>query len=240
MVEDQWQVETDKAGKAWVMSSSGCRCSCSLVLAGSLLFSVCLFLSMFCIFVKIFFFCLFFFFVALFFCVRMLSFGGHLSCQHEMLNQFPPRGPRSRLNERKVPNCAFCNFLWTLFLRSFTLSVVFQVNGINVELCTHKEVVSTEVIHYSFILGLTERLRCSTAIPTVLYFHLCCNWLELSWFAHAVKGAHILSLPSALCTFFTYSTQISIVRGCLWHLFIRECEQQVLRLKCAVSTAKMR
>lgn len=62
-----------------------------------------------------------------------------------------------------------CRLFRTLFPRSSTLSVVFQVNGINVEPCTHKEVVSPAIIHDfpPFIPGLALRLSCSAVVPTV-------------------------------------------------------------------------
>lgn len=128
------------------------------------------FFRMLCIFAKkkkslFFSVCVFFLSVAFFFRVGILSFGGHLSCQHGMLNQFPARGPRGRL--------AKLGFLVVFSGLSFralsSLSVVFQVNGINVEPCTHKEVVSPAVIHDfpPFVPGLTLRLSCSAVVPTV-------------------------------------------------------------------------
>lgn len=177
--------------------------------AVSLSFSVCLFLWIFCIFVQIFFFCLFLS-VVLFFCVRILSFGGNLSCQQKMLNRFSSQRPCEPV---KVPNCAFCNFLRTLlFLHSSTLSVIFQVNGIHVELCTHKEVVSTEVIYYFPCLFRVV----FSDFDCKLYFHLSWNWLELSQVACAVhffsffpRCFHLFLSSKQLHTVFTYSTQIS-------------------------------
>lgn len=108
---------------------------------------LCHFLGMLCIFVKILiFFCLSFFF---FFSCLVLS------CENFVLwwpFVLPTRNVNSISSQRPPQPCGqialSCHFLWTLFRRSSTLSVVFQVNGINVEPCTHKEVVSTEVIYY--------------------------------------------------------------------------------------------
>lgn len=159
MVEFQWQVETDAAGQPETCPP----------LAASLCLLLSPFFCMLCIFAKkknpYFFLSVFFPSMAFSFRVGILSFGGHLSCQPGMLNQFPARGPRGRL--------AKLGFLVVFSGLSFralsSLSVVFQVNGINVEPCTHKEVVSPAVIHDfpPFIPGLTLRLSCSAVVPTV-------------------------------------------------------------------------